>query len=385
MAQIAFEPYAALLLCSDGLSDLVHSASIAAVILQYAGDPDAVVRGLVELANDAGGKDNITAVYLEGEQFAASQIGRASKAAVETRRTAGAGATVRTPPARVPGARRSQLVRAAIVVLLLVIAGAGLWARGVWPSLDAIPSVFRSIPSAVRSIPSIAVLPATGNQVVQPTESIAAAIARAAPGSEVLVEPGEYREQLVLRDNIRVVSRVPRGAIIRLPATASEVEAAVHADGLSAAEIVGFRIVGDAATPLGVGLLVRNSAISILDVEISGATKVAVDVAPGAAVSLVGSEIRDNPGAALAIRAGAAPRIAHGWFARNGTAERGVSLIIEPGASPQFERNVFQGSTPDAFAGLDEQAREALRRQNWFPRAEPAAVVPAAARPRAAR
>jgi hypothetical protein len=195
------------------------------------------------------------------------------------------------------------------------------------------------------------------------------------------VEPGEYREQLVLRDRIRVVSRVPRGAVLRLPATASEAQAAVLADGLSAAELVGFRIVGDAATPLGVGLLVRNSSLSVLDVEITGATKVAVDVAQGADVSLVGSEIRDNPGAALAIRAGASPRIAHGWFARNGTSERAASLIIEPGASPLFQRNVFHGTTPDAFAGLEDHARGALMRDNWFPRAEPTAPLPASARP----
>ena len=118
-------------------------------------------------------------------------------------------------------------------------------------------------------------------EVVQPTESIADAIQRAKPGSQVVVEPGEYREQLHLRSGVRVVSRVPRGATIRLPVTASELEPAVVANGLSTAELVGFRIVGDAATPLGVGLLVMNSALSIVDVEITGATTVAIDFSDG--------------------------------------------------------------------------------------------------------
>jgi hypothetical protein len=226
----------------------------------------------------------------------------------------------------------------------------------------------------------------TSDQIVRQTESIAAAISRATPGSQVVVEPGEYREQLLLRDNIRVVSRVPRAAIIRLPAAAAEGEAAVVAEGLSAAEFAGFRIVGDAATPLGVGILVRKSALSILDVEVTGAAGVAVDIAEGSGGALVGSEIRDNPGVALAIRAGAAPRIAHNWFARNGASEHAITpLMLEPNAAPTFQRNVFQGTTAEAFAvALGEHARRALVRDNWF-LAEPAAPAPAAGRRRPGR
>ena len=64
------EPDAALLLCSDGLTDLVASDEIQRVVRQHAGKPDEVTRALVKAANDAGGKDNITVVYVEGERFA---------------------------------------------------------------------------------------------------------------------------------------------------------------------------------------------------------------------------------------------------------------------------------------------------------------------------
>ena len=155
--------------------------------------------------------------------------------------------------------------------------------------------------------PAMATLPE--GQVVQTTESITAAIGRAAPGSEIVVEPGEYRERLILRDNIRLVSRVPRGATIRLPATASDTgpEPAVVVAGLSRAELIGFRIIGDAKTPLGVGILVAASAVSIVDVEVSGATSAGVSFTGPTSASLVGSEIHDNPGAALTILAGARP------------------------------------------------------------------------------
>src|SRR5688572_14406177 len=70
--EIPFEPDAALLLCSDGLSDLVDSTSILRTVGHLAGRPEDVVRALLKSAIAAGGKDNVTAVYVEGERFALS-------------------------------------------------------------------------------------------------------------------------------------------------------------------------------------------------------------------------------------------------------------------------------------------------------------------------
>jgi len=329
--RVSFEPDAALLLCSDGLSDLVPLGDIRHIVMKFAGDPDAVVRALVSAANEAGGKDNVTVAYVEGEQFAGRQH------------------VARGPRGAAPSPHRLRLMTVLFVVALsVVLAPTGL----------RLPS-----PGAT----SIAVTDLGGGEVVRPTESIGAAIARARPASQVIVEPGEYREQLHLKDGVRVVSRVPRGATIRLPATASEAEPAVVATGLASGELVGFRIVGDAATPLGIGLLVRNSSVSIVDVEITGATRTAVDFVDGAGAALVGSEIHDNPGVALAIGAGASPRIAHNAFVRNGLSEHTTtSLIIERGATPLFQRNVFHGIKSSAFGALDDAARLALSRDNWF-------------------
>src|SRR5688572_28929108 len=66
---IPFEPDAALLLCSDGLSDLVDSTSILRTVRHLAGRPEGVVRALLESAIGAGGKDNVTTVYVEGERL----------------------------------------------------------------------------------------------------------------------------------------------------------------------------------------------------------------------------------------------------------------------------------------------------------------------------
>src|SRR6185295_1514486 len=73
LLEIPFEPDAALLLCSDGLTDLVESATINQIVTELAGRPHDVVDALIDAANGAGGKDNVTVVYVEGELFAASR------------------------------------------------------------------------------------------------------------------------------------------------------------------------------------------------------------------------------------------------------------------------------------------------------------------------
>lgn len=53
-----------LLLCSDGLTDMLTEDEIAAILTAGA-DPDSTCDGLVHAANAAGGKDNITAVIID--------------------------------------------------------------------------------------------------------------------------------------------------------------------------------------------------------------------------------------------------------------------------------------------------------------------------------
>jgi serine/threonine protein phosphatase PrpC len=67
--RVSLEPEAAFLICSDGLSDLLSSNKILEIILDRAQSPEAVVRGLIDEANGAGGKDNITVVFVAGRKF----------------------------------------------------------------------------------------------------------------------------------------------------------------------------------------------------------------------------------------------------------------------------------------------------------------------------
>lgn len=348
--EVAFEPDSALLLCSDGLTDLVDSVSIAKTVSQCAGDPELVVRELIASANAAGGKDNVTAVYVEGEKFAASGYGRGP---IESRSAA---ASVTSDEPRDGGGLPQSAIRFAMIAVGIgITAAVSLWQFG-WTYDDLRRLIFAP----------------SGQAVIQRTvaagESITAALRDAPPGSEVVVEPGEYREQVSLVSGVRLKSRVPGGATIRLPATVPDTaeEPAVLARNVSGAELVNFRISGDAATTLPVGILVQNSTVSILHVEVTGATRAAVEFAGGGASALMASDIRDNLGPALVVRDGAAPRVANNAFARNGRSDRVMAAVVVLRAAPTFVNNVFAGMSPASFTGLDSAALNALRRDNWF-------------------
>ena len=70
--QCRFREDAALLLCSDGLTDHLTAAQIRAITDRYQGDAGLVAAELVEAANQAGGRDNITALFVAGTRFRGS-------------------------------------------------------------------------------------------------------------------------------------------------------------------------------------------------------------------------------------------------------------------------------------------------------------------------
>lgn len=66
---VAFHPAAALLLCSDGLSDALTTGEMVDVIEQYAGEPEPIAQMLVQAANEQGGTDNVSVIFVAGEEF----------------------------------------------------------------------------------------------------------------------------------------------------------------------------------------------------------------------------------------------------------------------------------------------------------------------------
>ena len=206
----------------------------------------------------------------------------------------------------------------------------------------------------------------------RPGESIAAAIERAAAGhrrsSSSRASTASSCACAATSGSSAGSRAAPRSGFRSPPRG----RAAVVASGVTDAELVGFRIVGDAATPLGRRrLFATDASVSIHDVEISGATRVAIDLRSGArGVARRQRHSRQSRRRRCSIRAGATPRIrttrSPGTARRPRRAHRWSS---SPGAEPVFYRNVFQAVTSEASRPARRSARVAVAQDNWFIRA----------------
>jgi serine/threonine protein phosphatase PrpC len=164
------------LLCSDGLTSMVDEATIERILVR-APSLDAAAGALVDAANAAGGRDNITVVLLRladdehpsvpGEDTqvfdAAAAAGATGEPATAAHATAGQtpappAPAARIPPRREPGARqkprsraRTILKRAAVVLVILVPVAVGLWvgSRAVYflgTDSHGLVAVYRGVP-----------------------------------------------------------------------------------------------------------------------------------------------------------------------------------------------------------------------------------------------
>ena len=361
ITQIRFEPDAALLICSDGLSDLVTSQAILSLVEGNAANPKAAVQALIDAANQAGGKDNVSVVLVEGERFAAAAArSRKEPATAASPRPGGtgmrgAGAARSGGGSRILGAfvsRPAFLFYGALLGAFAFAAfgqglGLDLFDRGPRPALANVLRV------------------GTGDGG---TATIAEALAQARPGQTVEVAPGVYREALQLRAGVSLVSRVPRGALI-LPPAGSGVPA-VTAQGVEGARIAGFRIAGDAQAPLQVGLRLADSAVEVDGVEISGAQTAGIDLAGADRSSVSHCYLHDNPGGGVLVEESAAPRLRSNLIAGNGRtpgAPPHPGVEVRTGAQAELIENRFVGNGGGGVLLASPERAEEIFAWNSFP------------------
>jgi parallel beta-helix repeat protein len=320
MLRVPFEPDSALLLCSDGLSDQVASKDIRVAVEHHAGDPQAAVHELIDAANLAGGKDNVTVVLVEGEQFQ-------QPAAIDS-----------------PLTSHWWSSRPAVFLYGLVLAAAASWlSRPYWlpsPALDT---------SAITPH-VLAVGPGEAFATIQD------ALAQAHAGDVIEVAGGEYREEVKLKSNVTVRSRVPREAVLRAPATGSG--PAVTAEQVKGARMAGFRIAADAQLPLAQGIVLTNSEVELDDMEVAG-TGVGIEIRGMASPTLIGNAIHDCTAEGILISGPSKPWLSHNSLSRNGHA----GVAAHDGAEPSLVGNVFEKNPVD----LPPQTRmESVREMNFF-------------------
>ena len=299
----------ALLFCSDGLTDLITKEEIRAGLERYAPDYDAAIAALIDAANHAGGKDNITVVVVAAPGYHPHQPDTMPTKAM----------------ARRPGPRR------------WIFALAGLAVGGALGFFT--PRVLSQL--TPRGPTTILVGPA----------GINAALNLAHPGDTVLIPPGTYPERVRLREGVDILARQADSVVITSPDTGP----AIVAQNIARGSIEGITIDG-------AGIEITDASPTISNVRVSGA-QIGILVRGKSEPHILNSQIEHNLGAGIVVEAGGKARIEHNVIAANGDGKPGpakpgvevsesahplvkANIIINNAAEPvvthgQFEANYF--------------------------------------------
>jgi parallel beta-helix repeat protein len=306
IVRMRFSTQGALLLCSDGLSDQVTSSEILRTVEKHAGKPELAVEALIEAANRAGGKDNVSVVLVEGPEFA-----RPPRPA-----------PLHDPPAaRATGGGFRMLM--GLLLGALLAAGAAAFLR---PYVLETPAGLALRFGNVRQPLSWRVS-ANGNADFA---SVADAIEKAAPGDTILVDPGTYRGPLKLREGLHVLGN---RAVIHAEDTV------VTADGIKTGRFAGFALHGDSPD---VGIAVTNSDLELSGLEITGMRTAGVVIAGASAPTLHGSRIIANGAPGIVVRDGARPVIRHNTIAGNR-----VGIRVMDTSAPAIAGNLIENNGPE--------------------------------------
>jgi serine/threonine protein phosphatase PrpC len=333
---LPFDPDSALVLCSDGLSDQVTSAEIKRIVLANAGHPGGAVHELIEAANRAGGKDNVSVVVVEGEQFAGARSDPPRAA----------------PPRSLFAARPAMFVYGLVCAVLIL---AALRSLGV-------------IARPPEIVPARTLFAGKGGFA-----TITEALAKARPGDTVEVSSGEYQEQLRLPAGVTLRGRLPDVPILRAPAVENGPPVAIVAENVAGARVSGFRIRADENAPLAAAVEIVNSDLELQDTEIVGAA-VGVQIRGKSTAVLRANSIQDCRDAGVRISGESAPWLLYNAILRNGRRQHdpGPGVLIEQPARPVLIGNIFADNGSEPVRAPEEMDREPIAKFNFFLPAKPA-------------
>jgi serine/threonine protein phosphatase PrpC len=334
----SIEPDSAILLCTDGLSDMIPSATIERIVKQHAGNPDDVVDALIAAANDAGGKDNITVVYVEGPEFAQGVRPGSDRG--------------QTPPARLA----RWVVRS----------------RTTWFALGAVTGVLAALllvwrVPATNAVGSRTLVVASGGAGAY--SRIGDALLAARAGDTVRVEPGIYQERVWLPEGVNLLARVPSSVTLARDAGVTGEWVAITATGDLGGHVSGIRIESTAERPVDVGIRVAGQNHSIELAEIAGAMRSGVELLPDASLTLYGSHFAVQ-GAALTTGERSQAVVTRNVFLRTGRSSV-APLAIAPSAQTTLRGNLFAGYAGEIVKGASAGERQQIAAANVIVTGQP--------------
>lgn len=347
---LPFHPEAAILLCSDGLSDALTSLEICDIVNRYNGDPGKTAQLLVNAANEAGGRDNVSVIFVAGPDF----LGSASEPMTEAR--------ARHAITRMRSG--SNLFHGWLGRIALLVTGMLLGAI-VWVLIE------RKISRPVAAGHGEMATRLTHYSVdAANPRGIANALSTARAGDVIEIPPGQYIGPVYLKDGVVLLSRKTGAATIRSDSAAGEDPGiAVIARGINGARLSGVGIVSDDEHPLKLGVTVTNSDIEIDDVEISGATDAAVVITGNSKGFFRNNYIHHNPGGGIRIAQNSSPSLIGNRVFGNGMQPGALKpgIEIQPPAKPELVHNVIAENGADALGPISPEFEADLRRANIFP------------------
>lgn len=315
-------PDSAFLLCSDGLSDAISSERILAIVERNAGDRWGTVRALLAAATEIG-TDNVSAVLVEGEDFAAS-FGRRS---IDTRESGAltspfAAEDTGRLPALAPGAvdPPRPYYKSALAYLLYgaLLGGA----------LGFSAHLFLANKAAARASKVL---------TVRPPDTISDALARARPGDVVHVAAGTYAEAVILKEGVTLAAR---------PAGKAIIQGSVSAQGLKDARLEGFQIRG---TDFGVRI-VNSNVLLVLD-DIADSPGAGIEFTGDARGAMFACDVHGNRGAGIVVSGTAAPTIQNNVIAENGLPPDSLrpGILLLSSNHVRVDRNIIAGNGAEAL------------------------------------
>ena len=360
VSEVSVENDCALLFCTDGLTDMVPSVNIANLVTRHAGRPEEVVHALVAAANDAGGKDNVTVVYLEAPGFKSAMRRSATlpmlNAAVSPR-----------PAGSVPGGAGPHMAAAETAALSSSIARFAEWTlarRTTWLALGVVIGIVAAL-APFASFLQIGSDP--GRTLVVGGDSafvrIADATAVARSGDVIQLQPGTYMEQVVLPGGVELRASVEGKAILTAPEGTLR-WVAITAGGHEGGRIHGLRVESSATAPMTIGVEVASGEWWIDAMEFEGAMTNGIAVAREATALIRAAWFRGLNGSAIALAGGREVTIANSVFIREAGVKH-AAVTMDEDSNVVFTSNVFSGYSGDALAGVGADSARRLLTGNF--------------------
>lgn len=385
VSDFPFEPESALLLCSDGLTDLVRSDEIQEIVLQHAGNPEKTTNALIEEANGRGGKDNISVIVVEGPQFGPSDAkenttdapGASSSSDLDTSES-----DVETIESGSPTSEKTASADEDTAANRWWDMGCG-GLMGVMLGMVLVPLLLWQIPSLQEYDPILSAATALfGDEVSQSRRiltvspagsghSLDEALDTAQPGDIIEVTAGTYRGPFYLKAGVSLISRKPHAALLTVSSRTDSVVVVARNIGPNRypTQLIGFRIASSDTSSVPVGVVTNNAAISLVNVKVHGFSRAGIKVIGQALPpKILQSFIVENPGVGVRISQGALPVLRDNLIRGNGSglSSGGAGILVEAGTRPKIRNNIIAGNRGAGILAYRREGGSLNSRSNQF-------------------